>query len=439
MKLNKFFIATALSALVLPACNDEEVIDPYAEAPEPPVISIVPPEPIDKPKAMWIDAHANLTTLNTKAGIDAQLEKIKTYGMNLIYLDVKPGLGYALYDSDILPHLDSWANVIAEKDFDYLGYFLEKCEEMEIDVVASCGALGFGDITNRCGFVYDNLEKWGPLCQVRMEKNNPNQLVYMHEETGKDGAFLDPAQPEVQDLVVSIYAEIVRKYPKLKGVSLDYLRYYNNTDGDYGFSDFDMNSYAAYWGETVPNRNEIITATGGPGPKFAKFIEWRSMQVTNLMQRIHDTVKAINPDIEIHLWASADWATRYTVGQNWGSQRYVPRSGFQYTSTYSKTGFAHLLDVFVLGAYTEHVWKKEYPNSVWTVENFCDTWNNFIMGDCKCYGSLAIYGLKAEQVPDATYLCLAKTDGYMAFELSHTNNGNKWFAIQEGINRYEKK
>ncbi len=444
MKLKRYMWAiAAMASISLAACSDDN-FDPYAEAPEPPIPDLTPPEIVQKPKAMWIDCEANFRTLSTKEGIDAELAKIKRYGLNMIYLDVKPGNGYALYKSDIVPYCNTYGNQTVTRDYDdFLAYFLEKCEELDINVIASVGSLGFGYQAGGVnqGLIFDQWDKWGDKVQVRSDTSNPNITVKITEDLTQPITMLDPLYPEVQDIVVSLCTEIVTKYskyPKFKGISLDYLRFNNNDGGFYGMSDYDLVKYAEYWKESKPQRTEIVTATGGIGPKFAKWIEFRSMAITDLLGRIRSSVKAVNPDCEIHLWASADWGTRYSVGQNWASKKYKPQAGSIYTETYSKTGFADLLDVFITGAYTEHVWKRENPTSVWTVENFVMTWNNYIMDDCKCYGSIATYALSPEKLSDATYLCLKYTDGYMNFELSHTNNGNKWLATQEGINRYER-
>lgn len=450
MKLKKYFWAmAAVAAAGFASCSDGDDFDPFAEAPEPPIPVYTPGDKVIKPKAMWIDCHANFLRLATKAGIDAELKKIKNYGMNMIYLDVKPSNGYALYKSDILKPCNTFADLTVERDYDdYLGYFLEKCEELDIDVIASIGAMGWGVQGNNIkqGLFFDEFDKWKDKAQVRSDTRNPDKLVPIYEDTEGEAGYreaqvstmLDPMYQEVQDLLVSVVSEVVTKYPKIKGISLDYLRYANNEGGWFGMSDANMRGYAEYWGETVPHHTEIVTATGGVGPKFAKWIEFRSMTVTNLLKRIHDTVKGINPDCEIHLWAGADWWNRYAVGQNWASKRYKP-SGTPYTDTYNKTGFADLLDVFVTGAYAEAVWKSESPGSDWNVENFVNTWNNFIMSDCKCYGSIAAYayGNRAKAQSDATYLCLKNTDGYMNFELSHVNNLNLWNATLDGIRRYE--
>lgn len=444
MNLKKYLsvFAAIATTVSLASCGDDEV-DLTGDAPEPPIPSVRPGGDVNvnKPKAMWIDAHANFMTLSTKEGVDNELAKIKQYGFNMIYLDVKPGNGYALYDSDILPKCTTFADLTVNRDWDYLGYFLEKCEELDIDVVASVGATGFGyQDTNglKQGLVYDDFDHWGQLVQVRNDVADPTKVVPITDDPAQSVVMLDPAYPEVQTLIVDICKEIVTKYPKIKGISLDYLRYANNDGGYFGMSDYDLSECGKYWGEPAPSRTDIITASGGIGPKFAQWAEFRSMTVTNTIEQIRNAVKAINPDCEIHLWASADWNSRVYVAQNWASKKYKPK-GAQYTDTYNRTGFADLLDVFITGAYTSSVWKKDNPASVWSVENFVMTWNNFIMNDCKCYGSIATYALDFKGMSDATYLCLKYTDGYMNFELSHQNNGSQWIYSQEGFERYEGK
>ena len=62
---------------------------------------------------------------------------------------------------------------------------------------------------------------------------------------------------------------------------------------------------------------------------------------------------------------------------------------------------------------------------------------NYLMGDCRSYGSIPSYAFDSIQNADATYLCLENTDGYMTFELSHVNNRNLWNSARDGIQRYE--
>lgn len=388
----------------------------------------------NKPKAMWVDVHANFSRLSTKSAITTYLQKMKDTGLNTVYVDVKPGIGYALYDSDILPKLVKWGSESVPRDWDYLGYWIQEADKLGISVIATISTMGYGYTNAKEGLIYDN-NTWDGKTQVKMANNNPNTLVDMRNETGVDAAMLDPSLPEVQSFVISIINEIATKYPKLKGICLDYCRWYG---ANYGFSDATIKEFEAYSGKSVTNKNDIITSTGGMGPLYAKWIEFRSMTITNLITNIRTNVKNINPKLDLQLWASADWASRYSCGQNWASKSYTPTASAIYTNDYSKTGFADQLDVFVLGAYSEYVWKKEYPNSVWTVENFVTTYKNFIKGDCKVYGSITASSYNATAMSDAVYLSMKNTDGLMVFDLSHVVNNGLWTAIKEGIKRVEK-
>ena len=407
-----------------PDDNDIPDIPTDIERPE------VPPKEIQ----MWVDAHANFTRLATKEMITFYLQRLKDTGFNEVYVDVKPGIGYALYDSDILPPLVQWGDERVERDWDYLGFWIEEAEKFDIKVSASISTTGFGYTKNQKGVVYDD-NRWDGKTQMLWRNG---VLTDMREIYDVDAAMLDLAFPEVQEFILSIVEEIVTKYPKLKGFCLDYCRYYNGEG--YGMGDATISAFERYSGLSVPNRELILTSGGAPGAFFPQWIEFRSMTVTNMITNIRSKINSINPEMELHLWASASWGSRYSVGQNWASKNYVP-SGWQYTANYSKTGFADQLDVFALGAYTEAVWISERPsNNEWTVENFVKSYNRYIMDECRVNGSIASYAYRenARAISDAVYLCLTETDGLSVFELSHVINFNQWNAIKDGIDRVMK-
>lgn len=416
-------------------CKDKE--------PDPPFIEHDIPLDIDrgnverKPIQMWIDAHANFSRFADKANITTYMERMKEVGFNEVYVDVKPGIGYALYDSDILPSLTKWGNEVVNRDWDYLGFWLEEAERLDMKVIASLSVMGYGYTGTKEGLIYDS-DQWDGKTQVEMtDPSNPTELTDMRDQTGVDAVMLNPSIPEVQSFVISIIEEIAVKYPELKGICLDYCRWYG---GNYGFGEQTMSAFKEYSGKEPLSNNDIITSTGGIGPMYKDWIEFRTQTVTNLITNINQKLESINPDLELHLWASADWASRYTVGQNWASKDYKPTASSVYTETYNKTGFADQIDVFSLGAYTDAVWKSENPNSVWSVENFVTTYDTFTMGDCEVYGSFATYAYQTnqEQVSDAMYLSLKNTAGVMAFEISHVINFNQWDALKEGIERVYK-
>ncbi|MDR1681287.1 MAG: family 10 glycosylhydrolase [Prevotellaceae bacterium] len=428
----KTFLVCVVSCIVFAACGGKDNGTDNGQTPN------IPIDPNDtttvgyKSVQLWIDAHANFSRFNNREAITYYMEKIKETGFNELYVDVKPGIGHALYDSDILPPLTRWGSEEVTRDWDYLTVMIEEAEKLDIQVIASISTLGFGYTHDRTGLIYDD-PRWNGKTQMEMIGNNPNNIVDMRDQTGVDAVMLNPCLTEVQTFVISIVEEIVTKYPKLKGICLDYCRWYG---GNYGFGDATISAFEAYSGEPVTNKNNIITATGGIGPQYNKWIEFRTQTITNLITNIRSAAKAIRPDIEFHLWASADWGSRYSVGQNWASKRYTP-SGYVYTATYSQTGFADQMDVFSLGSYADHVWKSENPGSVYTVENFVTTYDRYTMGDCKVNGSIGSYAYRENRttISDAVYLCLKNTDGLMVFDLSHVINFSQWDAIKTGIGR----
>jgi uncharacterized lipoprotein YddW (UPF0748 family) len=435
----KKYIFLCLVSCIVFACSGEDNNTEEKKNPDIPTDVNTPGDKVNKPVQLWIDAHANFSRLSSKANVTTYLGLIKETGFTEIYLDVKPGIGHALYDSDILPKLTKWGSEPpVNRDWDYLGFFIEEAEKLGISVIASISALGYGVPSLQEGPIYES-NRWDGKTQMKMIFYDPNNIVDIRTETAVNAAMLDPSLAEVQTFVISIVAEIAAKYPKLKGICLDYCRWY---DGIYGFSNASITAFGAYIGQTVTNRNDIITSTGGAGPLYSKWVEFRSMAVTNLVTNIRTAVKAIRPNMEIHLWAEAHWGSRYQVGQNWASKRYTP-SGYQYTSTYAqKTSFADQLDVFSLGAYREHVWKSEASGSgeTETVEDCVTSYSQYTMGDCKVYGSFFsfLYNTNRTAISDAMYLCLKHTDGVMVFDLSHVVNYNQWGAIKEGINRVMK-
>lgn len=94
--MKKYFLLLALSFFAV-ACNTEENNTDNNDGKEIPLEPGNSGNKTNKPKAIWIDAHANFSRFATKSAITSYMEKIKDTGFNEIYLDVKPRVSVMRY------------------------------------------------------------------------------------------------------------------------------------------------------------------------------------------------------------------------------------------------------------------------------------------------------------------------------------------------------
>ena len=208
--MKKFLFLLLIISCSAFACSSDEDNTRDTDGSEIP-LDIDRPSIADKPVQMWIDAHANFSRFAEKESITSYLKKMKQTGFNEVYVDVKPGIGYALYDSDILPPLTKWDTETVTRDWDYLAYWIEEAEKQDIKVIASLSVLGYGYTKTKEGVIYDDNRWDGKTQQEMTNAATPNNLVDMRDQTSVDAAMLNPCLPEVQSFVISVIEEIVPK------------------------------------------------------------------------------------------------------------------------------------------------------------------------------------------------------------------------------------
>lgn len=393
-----------------------------------------------KPKGMWVGGEVNFSILNDPEYCDRYLRQLKATGINFLYLGATGPMGYALCDIDAIPPY-------SEMKGDIFEYVLTRCDELEMDVIANMIPLYAGDQRKKKGIYYDS-DRWTDKIQYR--KLNPGggsayNIEPITSEAGADCILLDPCLQEVREYTADLCAQVVKKYmhhKSFRGVSLDYYRYSNAVQSEgypwYGYGPNVVKEFKNMMGITINDENDFINQNGGPGEYFAEWIYFRSMSVAEGIRLVSKRCKEVYPDCEMHLWASADWGSRYQVGQNWAASSYIPTGG-QYLPGYEKTAFADALDVFALGAYAANIYIAEDPSTVWSVENFVTTYSKYIPKNhhCKVWGSVQSYDRAYVQEPnrlrDAVLLCLQYTEGVSVFELCHVRNNNQWSIIKQGI------
>lgn len=429
-------IFTALLTVAAVSCTSDCPVEDSDVVTPPVPVKPDTEEKVPKQKGLWVGGAFDFTILNNKEYIDKYLKMCKATGFTFLYLDAMGPNGYALCNVDALAPY-------SEMNYDIFEYVLTKCEEYGMEVVASLTPLHVGDQKKKMGVFYDS-DRWKGKTQCRKVNEGltkPYRIVNIEDDLDADCIMLEPSIPDVKNYCVELCAQVVEKYKDYKafrGLSLDYVRYSNAApDGTwYGYGDEVVKNFTAMMNVRPDDQNDFISESGGFGKYFTEWVYFRSMTVAELVRAISKRCKEIDPDCEMHLWASAQWSSRYSVGQNWASSSYVPAVDRRYMEGYEKTGFAEALDVFSLGAYASDIYIKDNPSSEWTVENFVTTYQKYIPKNhkCKVWASVPSYAYSDNtKMRDAVLLCLHYTDGMSVFELGHVKNLNHWSAIKQGI------
>ena len=431
----RYIAASFMTVLLLSAGCEKELpqVEPPVDEPsveEPKDSTVTEPAdtlekgPQPKKVSLWISASVNFSRLKTKANIKHFMDKIEESGFNEIIVEVKTSDGAAMYKSDLIPEQTVEGNVVIERDWDYLQYFIDQAHSRGMTILAA-------------STVFPNYrEEWEDYCCI---EHLPQGLVSI-KESKDDGIFpfLNPVYPEVRKYTMDICEEIVRNYD-IDGFVLDYCRYQNaNSD----FSEASKKAFEEYAGVKCTNfpydiyyypEGETRKGEYKPSTHYNKWMEWRSSVIQGYVKEIGERIKAIKPDISYQYWAAAWWPLQGT-GQNWASQEYNNYPYWWATDQYYKTGFAEYLDVFQNGAYYSKV-EPMWQNA--TIAYALNQGSVIIKDACKQYSSFSVASrdFDAENAVRYSYL---NSDGVMVFELCYMVKYDWWDEVKAGIESAEK-
>lgn len=225
--------------------------------------------PQEEVRAVWLTTYGGLdwpSRTATTAGGEAQqrqelcdiLDRLQAAGINTVLFQARIRSTTA-YPSAIEP----WDGAFTGKagvgpTYDPLRLAVEECHKRHMELHAWVVAF--------------------PVCKVATERQlGKRALPRQHPELCRkcgDQWIMDPGVPETADYIAEICAEIVRNYD-VDGIHLDYIRY-----PEKGIAWNDRATFKKY----------------GKGQSLA---EWRRANVTRVVKRIHDTVKAIRPWVKM--------------------------------------------------------------------------------------------------------------------------------------------
>ena len=140
---------------------------------------------------------------------------------------------------------------------------------------------------------------------------------------GTPGIFLDPAHPGVRTRLASVAAELLKRYPALAGIHLDFIRYpyaLPISPGsafsprlDFGYGAETVLRFHTETGQTAPSAGVEAAAAD-----YLAWDHWRRLQVTKTVRHIRLAVRGAGPD-SILSAAVLPWAERAYLSsfQDW--------------------------------------------------------------------------------------------------------------------------
>lgn len=406
----------------------------------------------EKPKLMWFDATANFERFNHKDSIDFYLKKIKSLGFTDAVVDMRPISGHVLYRSEYAPFLSEWDGVKRDESFDFLAYFIQKAHENRLKIHASLNVFVAGHNFYDLGPIYENHPEWASILYTIKDG-----FVPITSLKKKYSAMVNPIHPEYQTYILNIFKEIVQKYPKLDGIILDRVRY----DGYMAdFSELSRKKFEEYLHNTLDKfpddiykweKDELGNSYPKKGKYYLQWLEWRAKNIYDFMAKARNTIKSANPNILFGTYTGAWYPSYFEVGVNFASKNYDPSKDFDWaTPTYKNTGYAELIDLFMVGNYYTAITKEEYLAKDKAVQNetdmqaqkdiwYCVEGSNEnlkrIMGENKFLG-----GILADQfyenpqgLTESIKMNIEGSNGLMIFDIVHIIKKNMWDAVEKGM------
>ena len=209
---------------------------------------------IDWPRTKATNAY---TTEAQKQELRTILDRLQRANINTVILQTRIR-GSVIYPSDI----ETWDEAITGRagrapGYDPLQFAIEECHARGMELHAWLVSIPLGTYSRQYSYGTKSVMRHHPsLCK-----------------TVRGEVFMIPGQPATADYIASIAKEIVERYD-VDGISLDYIRYPEST---YYFSD--DNLYSSSTGMTIS--------------------EWRRSNITRIVKRVHDVVKAIKPWVKL--------------------------------------------------------------------------------------------------------------------------------------------
>ncbi len=357
-----------------------------------------------KHSGVWLSYGEVNTMLDRdfKAEFQSLIKNCQDLEIDNLYIHVR-AFGDSLYKSSFFPQNEK----AAKYDFDILKYVIDACHKSNISVHAWINPYRISAST-------ENIEEISPQSPA---------YLWLHDENSENdknvclsgGIYLNPAESEVQQLIINGVREIVSNYD-VDGIHFD--DYFYPTQSE----EFDKASYQAYLSENISPLD---------------LASWRRLNVDLLLSGTYNAIKYIKRDVVFSVSPAA------SVENNF-------QSLYADVRLWVDNGF---VDVIIPQLY----FGFDYPDESFKFETLLKLWQDIsaLNPDVKLYIGLAFYKSKPTLSADIDEWqqngdiikrqveLLDKstnTDGYVYFSYSSLTSSEAEFKAQrESLTDYLKK
>ncbi|MCC5920143.1 MAG: family 10 glycosylhydrolase [Cyclobacteriaceae bacterium] len=245
-------------------------------------------------RGVWLTNVASEALLS-KQNIIETVETCSKLGFNTIYV-VTWNRGHTLYPSDIMEKLTgNKIHPVIPDGFDPLDILIKEAKKKDIKVHAWF-EFGFAashrDTTG--GILIEKMPHWASRDRI-------GKIT-----TKNDFQWMNPFHPEVQDFISSLILEVVQKYD-VAGIQGDDRLPALPSNG--GYDDYTVELYKSEHSGKAPPEYE----------KDYEWVKWRSSKLTDFLIELVDTLRSVDPNLEISMAPSIyPWAEENYL-QDWPS------------------------------------------------------------------------------------------------------------------------
>lgn len=217
------------------------------------------------------------------AGVCAFLDKLQRAGVNLVFLESFYH-GMAMYRSTLVPYYTKFQSYNYGEYADYMSCFVAEADKRGIEVHAWVEDFYIGIEEN---YFTKNLPEWLLVTDKGSTRNTE----------GGGFIFLDPANAEVKNYLVSFYEELLTTFPTVAGLNLDYIRYPVSDQGDdTGYTQAAITAFCRQHNIDGSFTATEFAAYVKKNGLYSAWVDFRAAQVTDFVRTVFLSVRTKHPD-----------------------------------------------------------------------------------------------------------------------------------------------